>query len=175
MKATFRNVKLLVLEGHWVACKRRGGRWAVFSSVGIGGGLQSTRWGKTIEDSLRKGRSSDHHHEKFFKEEIHGEYKVVTPAPKILKVGDKVRILDSYKENVKGWYPMILWTRSIFEITQVNPGGYTLINEKKKNSQVPYWAVFKIPEAQVHKMTQKEIEKELGYKFEVIPNDESDD
>ena len=50
-----------------------------------------------------------------------------------------------------------------FEIEHTRGGDYLL----EGNHYFPHWAVAPMPPEEVKKMTQEEVEKELGYKFEL--------
>ena len=162
-----KHLKTLIKQGHHVAVKKNDGDWKVFMFITSRGVLMGTRVENTIEKCLEVGLSTI----KYYNEEIEdyctNEYKIVTPAPLILEPGTKVEILESCREySVWGTKNMI--GEKGFKVISPSGGSYLF----EGNHYFPHWAVAAMPPEEVKKMTQEEVEKELGYKFEVIPSDE---
>ena len=171
-----KHLETLIKQGHHVAVKKNDGDWKVFMFITSRGVLMGTRVENTIEKCLEVGLSTIKYDNEEIKDLFTNEYKIVTPAPLILEPGTKVEILESCREYSENYGCGTVRTNMIgekgFKVKSTSTGNYVL----EGNHYFPQWAVAAMPpEEEVKKMTQEEVEKELGYKFEVIPNDESDD
>ena len=168
-----KHLETLIKQGHHVAVKRNDGLWRVLMFITSRGLFMGTIVENTIEKCLEFGLWYDRYDNEDIEGYFTNEYKIVTPAPLMLEPGTKVEILENirkYAEN-EGWEKQCIDMigEKGFKAISTSAGDYVLAG----NHYFPNWAVAALPpEEEVKKMTQKEVEKELGYKFEVIPNDE---
>lgn len=170
-------LKDLLQQGHRVAVKTKGGEWRVFLSVRHPDGhtyFQGTCSCKSIEESLREGLENADWEESDIETFFTNEYKVVTPAPKILKKGDTVEILENVREMAEreGWREevMTMIGQRGLKVKESFAVEYRIWNKDMSNwCLFPRWAVAKCdPEEEVVEMTMADVEKLVGKKVKII-------
>ena len=143
---TFNKIRDLIEHGHWVACEHKNGNWKVFLFVNGKGQLEGTGAGETIEKSIEYGLHSMACDQASFEGDFTNNYKVVTPAPKLLKAGDKVEILENVRElpGLDDWFDekKEMIGQKGFEIRSFDIVDYEIFTKDKRNSySFPHWAV----------------------------------
>ena len=150
-------------QGHWVAMEHNNGRWKVFMYQRPDGEFEGTVCREKIEQCLICGVVGTIYTKEDIENDFTGKYAIVTPAPKMLEVGDMVQILDIAKEceRYKYWHyeakEMVVGLFvGLFEISDITNGNYSIWNKDKTCSwDFPQWAVAKAPET---KHSQQDIE-----------------
>ena len=143
---TFNKVKNLIQHGHWVACETVNRNWKVFMLVNDEEELEGTGIKNTIEKSIKYGLYDCPHNQEDFENEFTDNYKVVTPAPKLLKPGDKVEILENVREHpdFERWLDPAkeMVGQKGLEIRRIDVGDYCVYTKDKSDHySFPYWAV----------------------------------
>ena len=143
---TYNKIRNLIEHGHWVACEDKDGYWKVFLFVNGKGRLEGTEIGGNITDSMDYGLRGINYSEQRFEEKFTDNYKVVTPAPKLLKAGDKVEILENVRElpGLDDWFDekKEMIGQKGFEIRSFDIVDYEIFTKDKRNSySFPHWAV----------------------------------
>jgi len=93
----YKKIKAIVEHGHLCAVKHEDGDWAVYSSMCSNEAIRRSTWHSDIEDCM------DHLGISCNSKELINDFTIteIKPIPrkiKMLKVGDKVRILENIKE-----------------------------------------------------------------------------
>ena len=94
MKLTAEQLSLHLAHGDWVGMKR-GDYWKVFMHETFEGEFQGTVNRINLEDCLEDGLDYEIIPRLDIEEYYYTEYKIIKPAPKLMKAGDKCQIIDT--------------------------------------------------------------------------------
>ena len=152
-------LETLIAQRHWVAMEHNNGRWKVFMYQRPDGEFEGTVGHNTIKECLTFGLIGGAYTKEDIKDDFTGKYAIVTPAPKMLEVGDMVQILDIAKEceGYESWHHEAKdMVGGVLNIRNVASTYYCVWNKDKTCSwNFPHWAVAKAPET---KHSQQDIE-----------------
>jgi len=148
MKLTAEQLSLHLAHGDWVAMKR-GDYWKVFMHETFQGEFQGTVIRINIEDCLEDGLDYEIIPRLDIEEYYYTEYKIIKPAPKLMKAGDKCQIIDTpeLRKLTNGWTEesakAIIGVKGLEIAGLVNYNFHYKVRIKDKTDfyLFPYWAV----------------------------------
>jgi len=127
--------------GHWVGCKDEDGEWKVFIHK-TKYGFEGFGWDDTIKESIEDGLSSYAHTAEEINDETI-EMKIVTPAPKLLPIGTKVRVLENCREMLQEQEKVDI-IGSVYKINRVVDNRYEIPVYNGRILTIPHWAVAEV-------------------------------
>lgn len=139
-------LKDLLEQGHWVAVKDINDEWMVFTYLKPSGHVQGTYCAEDITECFEKGLTNSAIYSGDIEDKFTDEYVIVTKPPKLLKVGDRVRILENIREIVeeRDWNEKkvsMIGKRNLIITAIEFDGSYSIRMEIGHTYTFPHWAV----------------------------------